>query len=123
MTQKLDSRLARRWAQKTFTKQPDGSRFGLTPSQRGRAASTALLALFILALPSFAHASPFDGMLANVGDLFTGPIAKVGSLIGVVWGAVNWSTGDPGAKRTAAGICFGVCAALGAANIITWLSA
>ena len=122
MTTKLDSRLARRWAQKTFTKQPDGSRFGLTPSQRGRAASVAFLALLILAAPSFAHASPFDGMINNISDLFTGPIAKAGALIGIIVGFIGWTTGEPGAKRNAAGIAFGVCGLVGAANVYTWLA-
>ena len=123
MTQTLDIRLARRWARHTFAKQADGRRFGLTPVQRGRAANLASLALLFLALPSFAHASPFDGMITNVQTLFTGPIALAGAAIACVIGGIAWATGDPGAKRNIAGIAFGGALAIGAVNVVTWLSA
>ena len=63
LTKTRNANLARRWAGTTLTKQADGTRFGLKPVQRERAASAAFLALLFLALPSFAHASPFDGMI------------------------------------------------------------
>lgn len=123
MTKKLDSSLARRWARKTITKQADGTRFGFTPVQRGRAASFAFLTLLFLAFPSFARASPFDGMIQNVSTLFTGPIATAGAAIGCVIGGIAFATGEPGAKRNVAGLAFGVALAIGAVNVVTWLSA
>ena len=91
--------------------------------QRGRAANFAFLALLFLALPSFAHASPFDGMIQNVSTLFTGPIATAGAAIGCVIGGIAFATGEPGAKRNVAGLAFGVALAIGAVNVVTWLSA
>ena len=104
-------------------KQADGTRFGLTPVQRGRAANFVFLAMLFLALPSFAHASPFDGMITNVETLFTGPIATAGSAIACVIAGISFATGDPGAKRNIAGVVFGVAAAIGAVNLVTWIGA
>lgn len=123
MTKTPNASLARRWAGTTITKQADSKRFGFTPMQRGRAANFAFLALLFLALPSFAHASPFDGMIQNVSTLFTGPIATAGAAIGCVIGGIAFATGEPGAKRNVAGLAFGVALAIGAVNVVTWLSA
>lgn len=107
----------------SLAKQSDGNRFGLTANQRERAVTAAGLAVFALAASSSAHASPFDGMITNVETLFTGPIATAGSAIACVISGIAFGTGDSGAKRGVAGLAFGVALAIGALNVVTWLSA
>ncbi len=107
----------------SLTKQADGTRCGLTAVERGRAANLASLALLVLALPALAQASPFDGMIQNVETLFTGPIATAGAAIACVIAGIAFATGEPGAKRNVAGIAFGVAMAIGAVNVVSWLSA
>ena len=104
-------------------KQADNTRFGFTPAQRGRATNLAFLVLLFLALPSFAHASPFDGMITNVETLFTGPIATAGAAIACVIAGIAFATGEPGAKRNVAGLAFGVALCIGAVNVVSWLTA
>jgi type IV secretory pathway VirB2 component (pilin) len=106
-----------------FLPKPDGTRFGLTPVQRGRAANITVLAMLVVALPALANASPFDGMIQNVETLFTGTIATAGAAIACVIAGIAWATGDPGAKRNIAGVAFGIAMAIGALNVVTWLGA
>lgn len=102
---------------------PGAIRFGLTPVQRGRAASILSLSLLFLAMPALANASPFDGMITNVETLFTGPIATAGCVIALVISGIAFATGDAGAKRNVAGVVFGVAMAIGAVNVLSWLTA
>lgn len=75
----------------------------------------------VLAFPAAAYASPFDTGFNNLQTLFTGTIAKVGSIIAIVLGGIGFATGDPGAKKNLAGVAIGVGIAVMAVNILTWL--
>ena len=64
----------------------------------------------LFAVPSIAHAqsgSPFDTGLTSIQTLFTGTIAKVASLIAIVIGGYQFAHGEPGAKKTLAGVAAG----------------
>jgi hypothetical protein len=51
----------------------------------------------------------------------TGTIAKVSSLIAIVLGGYAFAHGEPGAKKTLAGVAAGTGIAVMATNILTWL--
>ena len=77
---------------------------------RSRALQIAYLAVAILAVPALAHAqtgSPFDTGLTNLQGLFTGTVARVGSLIAFVVSGVAYAMGEPGAKKGASGALIG----------------
>jgi len=76
-----------------------------------------------LALPVIAHAqgTPLDTGFTNLQNLFTGTVAKVGSLIAIVVGGYQFAHGEPGAKRALAGVAAGTGIAVLAANVLTWL--
>lgn len=65
--------------------------------------------------------SPFDTGFQNLSQLFTGTIAKVASLIAIVAGGYAFAHGEPGAKKTLAGVAAGTGIAVLAANVLTWL--
>jgi type IV secretory pathway VirB2 component (pilin) len=75
-------------------------------------------------LPATAHAqsgSPFDSGLTSIQTLFTGTIAKVASLIAIVIGGYQFAHGEPGAKKTLAGVAAGTGIAVLATNVLSWL--
>jgi type IV secretion system protein VirB2 len=81
----------------------------------------SLFALLIL-FPALAAAqSPFDSGFTAMQTLFTGTIAKVASLIAIVIGGYQFAHGEPGAKKTLAGVAAGTGIAVLAANVLTWL--
>jgi len=82
----------------------------------------SILALF-LAVPLVAHAqgTPLDTGFTNLQNLFTGTVAKVGSLIAIVVGGYQFAHGEPGAKRALPGVAAGTGIAVLAANVLTWL--
>ena len=85
--------------------------------------SVSLSTLFIL-FPAIALAqsgSPFDTGFTNLQTLFTGTIAKVASLIAIVIGGYQFAHGEPGAKKTLAGVAAGTGIAVLAANVLSWL--
>ena len=84
-----------------------------------RLAPIALLLLVPLA--AHAQGTPLDTGFTNLQNLFTGTIAKVGSLIAIVVGGYQFAHGEPGAKRALAGIAAGTGIAVLAANVLTWL--
>ena len=53
--------------------------------------------------------------------LFTGTVAKVASLIAIVVGGYQFAHGEPGAKKTLAGVAAGTGIAVLATNVLTWL--
>ena len=53
--------------------------------------------------------------------LFTGTVAKVASLIAIVIGGYGFAHGEPGAKKTLAGVAAGTGIAVLATNVLTWL--
>jgi type IV secretory pathway VirB2 component (pilin) len=105
----------------------------LTPAIRRRIARwrsphwiRPFFSLFTLLIvsPVFAHAmssSPFDSGLTSMQTLFTGTVAKVASLIAIVVGGYQFAHGEPGAKKTLAGVAAGTGIAVMATNVLTWL--
>ena len=90
--------------------------------QRRIMSVSALLALLIV-LPAVAHAqsgSPFDTGLTSIQILFTGTIAKVASLIAIVIGGYQFAHGEPGAKKSLAGVAAGTGIAVLATNVLSW---
>jgi type IV secretory pathway VirB2 component (pilin) len=90
-----------------------------------RPSFSGFLLLTLLLFPLAAHAqsgsSPFDTGLTSIQTLFTGTIAKVSSLIAIVLGGYAFAHGEPGAKKTLAGVAAGTGIAVMATNILTWL--
>jgi type IV secretory pathway VirB2 component (pilin) len=82
--------------------------------------------LLLLLVPVAAHAqaaggSPFDTGFSAMQNLFTGTVAKVASLIAIVVGGYQFAHGEPGAKKTLAGVAAGTGIAVLATNVLTWL--
>lgn len=78
----------------------------------------------ILFVPVVAFAqsgSPFDTGFTALQTLFTGTIAKVASLIAIVIGGYEFAHGEPGAKKTLAGVAAGTGVAVLAVNVLNWL--
>ena len=103
----------------------------LTPTRRFQAAlrsrlrrvrpSATLFTLLIL-FPALSLAqSPFDTGFTAMQTLFTGTVAKVASLIAIVVGGYQFAHGEPGAKKTLAGVAAGTGIAVLATNVLTWL--
>ena len=85
--------------------------------------SVTLFTLFAL-FPALAFAqsgSPFDTGFTNLQTLFTGTVAKVASLIAIMMGGYQFAHGEPGAKKTLAGVAAGTGIAVLAANVLSWL--
>ncbi len=80
-----------------------------------------LAVLLIAALAAHAQGTPLDTGFTNLQHLFTGTVAKVGSLIAIVVGGYQFAHGEPGAKRALAGVAAGTGIAILAANVLTWL--
>ena len=98
-------------------------RISLRDSLRRTHPTLTLLALF-LTLPALAFAqsgSPFDTGFTALQTLFTGTIAKVASLIAIVVGGYQFAHGEPGAKKTLAGVAAGTGIAVLATNVLAWL--
>lgn len=92
------------------------------PSPRFRLSGFLLLALLVMPLAAHAQgSSPFDSGLTAMQTLFTGTIAKVSSLIAIVIGGYSFAHGEPGAKKTLAGVAAGTGIAVLAVNVLTWL--
>jgi len=84
--------------------------------------STLSLFALLIVFPALAVAqSPFDSGFTAMQTLFTGTIAKVASLIAIVIGGYQFAHGEPGAKKTLAGVAAGTGIAVMAANVLTWL--
>ncbi len=84
----------------------------------------AAITFVVITLPMVASAqsgSPFDTGFTNLQTLFTGTIAKVASLIAIVIGGYQFAHGEPGAKKTLAGVAAGTGIAVLAANVLSWL--
>jgi len=85
--------------------------------------STIVFCLLTLS-PALALAqsgSPFDTGFTALQTLFTGTIAKVASLIAIVIGGPEFAHGEPGAKKTLAGVAAGTGVAVLATNVLSWL--
>lgn len=91
---------------------------------RARGLLFAAVSLVVVASPAIASAqsgSPFDTGFTSLQNLFTGTIAKVASLIAIVVGGYEFAHGEPGAKKSLAGIAAGTGIAVLATNVLTWL--
>jgi len=85
---------------------------------------TVILLIVFVLFPALALAqsgSPFDTGFTSLQTLFTGTIAKVASLIAIVIGGYQFAHGEPGAKKTLAGVAAGTGIAVLAANVLSWL--
>lgn len=93
--------------------------------RRLRATRQSTIVFCLLALsPALALAqsgSPFDTGFTALQTLFTGTIAKVASLIAIVIGGYEFAHGEPGAKKTLAGVAAGTGVAVLATNVLSWL--
>ena len=65
--------------------------------------------------------SPWENAVSVLQTAFTGPIATGLALVAIVVGGLVFAFGEGGAKRTMAGIIFGVGMAIGAVNFMAWL--
>ena len=94
-----------------------------TLNRSHRPYSKVLLVLLPLLLPvaAYAQGSPFDTGFTSLQTLFTGTVAKVASLIAIVVGGYSFAHGEPGAKKTLAGVAAGTGIAVMAANVLSWL--
>jgi type IV secretory pathway VirB2 component (pilin) len=86
-----------------------------------RAGWIALVLVLVVALPSFAQASPWETSVGRLMTSFTGPIARGMGLIAIVIGGLAFAFGEHGAKQLLAGVLFGVGMAIGAVNFMAWL--
>ena len=82
---------------------------------------TLLMLFLLLSATADAQGTPLDTGFTNLQNLFTGTVAKVGSLIAIVVGGYQFAHGEPGAKRALAGVAAGTGIAILAANVLTWL--
>ena len=82
-----------------------------------------LTLLLVIAAPAFAQngGSPFDNGFTELQMLFTGTVARVASLIAIVIGGYQFAHGEPGAKKSLAGVAAGTGIAVLAVNVLTWL--
>jgi len=94
--------------------------FSKTSLRRIRPTLTLLTLLMLFPVLSIAQ-SPFDTGFTAMQTLFTGTVAKVASLIAIVVGGYQFAHGEPGAKKTLAGVAAGTGIAVLATNVLTWL--
>jgi type IV secretory pathway VirB2 component (pilin) len=92
-----------------------------TVDHRSHVRLAPIAVLLLVPLAAHAQGTPLDTGFTNLQNLFTGTIAKVGSLIAIVVGGYQFAHGEPGAKRALAGVAAGTGIAVLAANVLTWL--
>ena len=90
-------------------------------ARRSHVLIAPLATVLIAPLAAHAQGTPLDTGFTNLQNLFTGTVAKVGSLIAIVVGGYQFAHGEPGAKRALAGVAAGTGIAILAANVLTWL--
>ena len=69
----------------------------------------------------YAQKDPWDQAVQVLQTAFTGPIATGLALVAIVVGGLMFAFGEGAAKRTLAGVIFGVGMAVGAVNFMSWL--
>jgi type IV secretion system protein TrbC len=84
-------------------------------------ALASTLALGSVALAQAQGSSPWENAVNVLQQSFTGPIARGLALIALVIGGLTFAFGEGGAKRTFAGIIFGIGMAVLAVNFLSWL--
>jgi type IV secretion system protein TrbC len=81
-----------------------------------------LAACMALSEDVFAQATdPWTQAVQALQTAFTGPIATGLALVAIVVGGLMFAFGEGAAKRTLAGVIFGVGMAVGAVNFMSWL--
>lgn len=65
--------------------------------------------------------SPWTQAVQSLQTAFTGPIATGLALVAIVVGGLMFAFGEGAAKRTLAGVIFGVGMAVGSVNFMSWL--
>jgi type IV secretory pathway VirB2 component (pilin) len=87
-----------------------------------RKGGLTLAACMALAEDVFAQATdPWTQAVQALQTAFTGPIATGLALVAIVVGGLMFAFGEGAAKRTLAGVIFGVGMAVGAVNFMSWL--
>ena len=88
-----------------------------------RIGALSFAACMLLAEDVFAQSgsSPWVNAVQVLQTAFTGTIATGLALVAIVVGGLMFAFGEGGAKRTMAGIIFGVGMAIGAVNFMSWL--
>jgi len=88
-----------------------------------RIGALSFAACMLLAEDVFAQSgsSPWLNAVQVLQTAFTGTIATGLALVAIVVGGLMFAFGEGGAKRTMAGIIFGVGMAIGAVNFMAWL--
>ncbi len=91
--------------------------------QRLRCGALTFASCLALADEVFAQAGgdPWTQATQALQTAFTGPIATGLALVAIVVGGLMFAFGEGGAKRTLAGVVFGVGMAVGAVNFMAWL--
>jgi len=91
--------------------------------QRLRCGALTFASCLSLADEVFAQAGadPWTQATQALQTAFTGPIATGLALVAIVVGGLMFAFGEGGAKRTLAGVVFGVGMAVGAVNFMAWL--
>ena len=90
----------------------------------GKAQGVVFVAAVTLATPGLLAAqdvNPWEQAVLALQEAMTGPIARGLSLVAIVIGGLMFAFGEGGAKRTLAGIIFGLGMAMGAAGFMSWL--
>jgi type IV secretory pathway VirB2 component (pilin) len=91
------------------------------PWRKGVLAFATCLTIAENALAQQTGLSPWENAVQVLQNSFTGPIATGLSLVAIVVGGLVFAFGEGGAKRTLAGIIFGVGMAIGSVNFMAWL--
>ncbi len=88
-----------------------------------RIGALSFVACMLLAEDVFAQSgsSPWVNAVQVLQTAFTGTIATGLALVAIVLGGLMFAFGEGGAKRTMAGVIFGVGMAIGAVNFMSWL--
>jgi len=91
--------------------------------RRLRRGALTFASCLALADDVFAQAGgdPWTQATQALQTAFTGPIATGLALVAIVVGGLMFAFGEGGAKRTMAGVVFGVGMAVGAVNFMAWL--
>jgi type IV secretion system protein TrbC len=92
-----------------------------TPLRYGVLSTAACMALASEVFAQGVGNSPWENAVQVLQTAFTGPIATGLALVAIVVGGLVFAFGEGGAKRTMAGVIFGVGMAIGAVNFMTWL--
>ncbi len=90
--------------------------------RRLRTGTLTLATCLALADEVFAQGTdPWTQAVQALQAAFTGPIATGLALVAIVVGGLMFAFGEGAAKRTLAGVIFGVGMAVGAVNFMSWL--